>query len=454
MQKLNGLSTGPFSAKKDVGEGLALKGHKKSPSMGSSKDFSSRPTSALTVKSHNRKTSASSSVYTRVRSTSTVSSTTSRYAMDAPDVPAVPSQLKNRDTTLQDSPTLPHEGQEKGFDFGLQDSDETPTERRDDNKSPERRPSTERKAPEPHPYTHKPRPSVTAAMAPLDSIGSSSSFKSSRSIRGRKASTASTRPTPNELGIKTTPQDPPPVPAAFQKANHASETSNHTPNESTSSNGSYSSGFEVEPPLQESPQRQKPPAFEDIRNDNPFSGFQFDVERKSPTQESFQPPKNHPPLAIHPPSPERTRRPSAPDQAPRMGQLDHGPPPLQRQRTAPPFEESRPYPPPFKSQFDRQGLRYPSRAPSLSTEPTVPMIEPHEHPAQQTSPQQTSPDDYMISSAGSQGSLDHFHFSPAPSRPALPTVASCPPPPQRFRPPDKGICRGCDEPIRGKSMVV
>ena len=279
-------------------------------------------------------------------------------------------------------------------------------------------------------YTHKPRPSVTAAMAPLDSIGSSSSFKPSKSVRGRKASVAAAQtplPPPVPVDMPTsheamkpakvpTRADPPPSLNLSPQNN-----TTHTPHESTSSNGSSSSGVKTgssrsSPPLSESPRKQSHGYNQTLGSDNSFDDFQFGIDAAA------------------------ARRPG-----PREVFTGREPLPMTRPQ--------------------------PTRAPSLSQQPTLPIILPPEPHTPDYTGYSNSPDDYMISSnLDVNGETHQYHLSPAkPESPTIPDyfpppakpppfseAAAAPPPPppqpETLRPPDKGQCRGCGENIRGKSV--
>lgn len=377
-------------------------GHLKTTSMGSSRDFS-RPVSSSVAKFHTPRPSGSSSVYTRNRSMSTISGA-SKFDWDTPDVPSVPSITGRESPAAQtpgQSPAIP---QNNSFDFGLDKPKEDDSPTIPSHSMPKPRP-------DPSPYSHNPRPSVTAAMAPLDSIGS---FKPAKSVRGRKASIAATPPPP-KITEPMIPredrrlQEAPPVPSNLLSTGAASGTPasmTHTPNESTSSNGSYSSGgrsgsSRSSPPLQESPRKERPVNMHTLPAVNSFNDFQFGVET----------------------SPHRENPPSSKDK--------------------------------FSKEQDLERRKYYSRVPSLSTQPTLPILQPDLPPTDhQTSPT-SSPDDYMISSNKDGHSQPHqFHLSPTTSQPT-PSSYSSPPspqPPPRSKPPDKGPCRGCGEPIKGKSV--
>lgn len=262
--------------------------HRRSNSMSNSRDFS-RPTSSGTSHTHQPRPSTSSSNYTRRPSMSSTSGSIrppfERSKTDVPAMPAVPPPGKQHKDTK--SAGNGHILSDSVFDFGSFGQDHRsqtfPTDD-DRSKNSEDETSMHRRPSEPSVHSHKPRPSVAAAvMQPLNSIGSTSSFKSSKSVRGRNAAPSLDR-TPSalkEAKDDTRLEGAPPVPMHTKVQSLESETSRHTPHESTSSNESYSSGRKTgssrsSPPLHEST--------DNTRIDNLFKSFQFDVERQ-PTPE-------------------------------------------------------------------------------------------------------------------------------------------------------------------------
>ena len=405
LKRMQSIAPGPFNVRNDQ-DGRRLWGHRKSSSMSSSKDFT-RPTSSTTVRSHVREPSGSSSVYTRNRSTSTVSGI-SRYDWDAMNVPVMPSISKEHDSKPQNTEGALQGGQQDRFDFGqLEQPTHSQTLPPDEQHAPQHEQDTASSNPtQTSPYSHKPRPSVVAAMQPLDSIGSSSSFKPSRSFRGRKVSLSVNTQTsqrgegPNSRDDRRL-QDAPPVPASYPNASQEAESPNHTPHESTSSNGSYSSGARSgssrsSPPLQESPQRRRRESSDRGESENTFNDFKFGVE--SP---------------IDPEMP---------------GALREG----------------------YRTEILENSDQHPPRPPSESTQLTAPDIEPLEPSHMPSTSPLTSPDEYVVSSYESASHTDNLRISsvrPHPSTPVSPSRL-----PHRPRPLDKGPCRGCGELIRGKSI--
>ena len=406
LQRMNSIAPGPFNVKSNEEGESRISAHRESPSLGGSKDVV-RPSSSGSAMSHAPRPSASSSVYTRMRSTSTVSGV-SRYDWDAPGVPEVPAVPRQPERPLHITQDTLVDTHKNAFDFG-------PTiQPARSEKFPSEEPSSSHQAQgshsgspiEPSPYSHKPRPSVAAAMQPLHEIGSASSFKPSRSIKGRSPSQGINRPA--FRGTDNDParddkrlQDVPPVPASFRRAYHDESSPSYNPHESTSSNGSSTSGARSgssasSPPLQESPQRRRPaPSDDSTRADNMFNDFKFGIENRIQSEES----------------------------------LSH--------RVAPSRE-----PESYNPQF-------PLEAPPASAQPTLPNLHTLEPPAQQNTSPLISPDDLLISSPDPRS--DSLHLSPAPVL-SPPAPISPNRPPHRSRPPDKGPCRGCGDPIKGKSV--
>lgn len=146
----------------------------------------------------------------------------------------------------------------------------------------------ERDLPPFKPPSHRPRPSVAAAIRPLDEIGSMSSFKPSRSLKMRKESTATVTDRSESLPARTEArsgqrfQDVPPVPMPTQALDFGIGNPYHLSTESASSNDSSGSDVKTSssrssPPLSDSPQRPKRKA-DTSKLDNLLSGFQLDLD--------------------------------------------------------------------------------------------------------------------------------------------------------------------------------
>ena len=402
LQRMNSIAPGPFSENRQSRQ----LGHKKTSSISSSQDFI-RPTSSAGSRTHIPRPSTSSSTYTRTHShTVSNASANSRYTFDrnreeVPTIPAMPPPPRrpsNQDEHL--SVGSKQQSIETDFDFGTfgqeRRSNTFPKEedsstRTEDQASFHRRPS------EPSGNGHKPRPSLAAAaMQPLHEIGSTSSFKPSKSIRGRSASRAGDRAATGLAGSASRNdarddrglQDAPPLPIPASLQTFEEGNPYHTPTESTSSNESFGSGVKSgssrsSPPLSESPQRSKGRS-DNTRVNNLFNGFQFDVGNG----------------------------PSLDEPSTRGDEYGHGP--LKPKPIDVPFSVRQPSPAPLKVSPVNNGT------PAMS------------------------PDEYLVPAFASQS--NSLRVGPAPpSQQRQPS-------PRRATTGNKGNCRGCGELIKGKSV--
>ena len=410
LQRMKSIAPGPFNIQVSGDKVSQIPRHRENPSTGRSQGFI-RPTSSGNIKSHASRPASSSPIYTRARtqSTSTVSGL-SRYVRDTPEVPAVPSFMSTGEFRLHDDKPSSIATPKDLSDFDPLGHVDRPQlfsqEERSHLPSQLQEPSQSR-LPEPSLHSHKPRPSVIAAMQPLHEIGSASSFKPFRSIKGRAASQGATKllSKPGESISSrddTRLLDAPPVPAPFRRAYSDEPGSSHRPHESTSSNGSYTSGAgsgsgssRSSPPLHESPRRLGQ-EFSDITgSDNMFNGFKFGVEDES-----------------------------------------H-------------FEELRKYQYPSFQKSERYAPQFATEPPPASARLTIPNAEPRAPPARQISSPLTSPEEYVVSSPDRQS--NNLHLSPALVL-SPPATAFQRRSPTRAGSSDKGPCRGCGELIKGKSV--
>ena len=404
MQRMDSIAPGPFN----LGDkGSAQKrGHGKSTSISNSQNFK-RSISSGSSKFNDRRPSTSSSNYTRNRSISSTSRS-SRFTFERSktDVPAVPAMPQQGEVTRQESSKREENERqsiEAAFDFGSfgqgNRSQTFPTHG-DSGKSPDDRASFHRTPSEPTVRSHKPRPSVAAAvMQPLHEIGSTSSFKPSKSLRGRATALLVDRSQlTSSVGLSEARDDnrltkAPPVPIPVDMRSVDPGKSYHTPHESTSSNESYSSGTKTgssrsSPPLNDSPLKVASHSSVTHRIENLFNGFHFDVERRLSSEELDKPKDN-----------------------PLTGYI-------------------RPRPP----------------KPSTSVYQTEPIPSTYEKASQRNDTPVTSPEDYVASSSSSHS--DSLRVVPAPKVPPPPQEVSA----QRPRTANKGNCRGCGELIKGKSV--
>lgn len=418
MQRMNGIAPGPFNLREN-GD-FNPSGHRKSPSMGSSRDFV-RTSRSASPKTHVQRPSTSSSNYTRNPSLSSISagprSLSNQGTTEVPVIPSMPRPYFQDKSDGSAHVPLP------SFDFGsFGNEDRSHTLPKNDRDAApfKSRPKMDKTHSEPSVHSHKPRPSVAvAAMQPLCEIGSTSSFKSSRSVRGRAVSPAvgqtgpeqSVNPHATESRDDRRLGDAPPVPMPAQAAEilvhdnpnhkpHESTSSNEsygsgaksgssvsTPHESTSSNESYSFGTKGDssrssPPLNELPKHGNAHASGDNQASSMFKGFIFGVEE---------------------------------------------PIPMQYEQTASHLQSS----------------RMESPAPLRPMKATFP---PHEDGSVRNRSSATSPDEYTVSSFAPQ--MNNLRVSPAP--PAHPRYPN--PSARRPSPANKGNCRGCGALIQGKSV--
>lgn len=247
------------------------KGHQKTPTMGSSKDFTYQP-SAESRKANNSRPSTAGSGASRKPSLSSISRGPRSNLIDTnKDIPKIPNKLGNptRSYTTGDIEEdksgdlvqrklsiekLRHESRSRTYPVGNPNREE----------SGARRPSA--------PSLHVTRPSVAAAIRPLHEIGSVSSFKSSRSLKGRprsqvalivsgSAAVSADNGTEDNQTIDNGSKAPA-APASNLTSDYRIENPFHTPAESTSSSASSESGAASAsststPSLSGSPQRQK-----------------------------------------------------------------------------------------------------------------------------------------------------------------------------------------------------
>lgn len=424
MQRMDNIAPGPLNLREHAD--FKPSGHKKSPSMGSSRDFVKVSRSA-SPQSDVQRPSTSSSNYTHTSSLQSISagprSMLNRSKTETPVVPSTPRPYFQDQSDGSAHVPLP------SFDFGSfgngNRSRTVPSHNRDVAPS-ESRPIIDRVQSESSSRSHKARPSVAeAAMKPLYDIGSTSSFKPSRSVRGRAVSPA--------MEIKNNPQsvkaeatdsrddrrlgNAPPVPMPVQASEsygyenqyhkpHESSSSDEsyssvvksgssisTPHESTSSNESYSfdmkgDGLRSGPPLNDSPKNRNGNASGDNQPSDMFKGFVFDVEEPSIVEE---------------------------------------PAPMQDEPIPAYIQPSR---------INDAAPLYPVKA----------TLAPHEEaPLRSLSPA-TSLDEYLVSSFTPQ--MNHMRVSPTPPAHFRRPEPSA----RRPTPTNKGNCRGCGGSIQGKSV--
>lgn len=463
-KQTNNISSEPFNA-----QGMEVRRpsgaeNASAPQLSQSLD---RSASTSTTKSRVRAFSTSSSNYTRNPSMASIPGYTrlDLVESDVPAVPTVPSVALDYSPvqTQGENPMNRYTSDASPFDFGSYDqtkrSKTFPEDgKREESSRPPSDPthinlvqeeqSTSQAPSEAPEKTHKSKPSI---MLPLFDIGSTSSFRPSKSLRGRR----NRSPTIGQLDIgqpkAVTPQedkrleDAPPVPQPMVAQFYDISNPYHTPHESVSSNDSYGSG------VKSSSSRSSPPLNSPLNNASPqkkgshesngfhdaFQGFQFGVEGQPELDRCISPERAlSPPISTSAPSqtsaPLESQEPSLPDlSSPPRSIRPHSPPESQH-RSSPP-------PPPPKSSSPPRLERSVKPAPApLRNLPTRPMLSP-----------MTSPEDYLASPTSPFIDLTrNIRVSPG-----LPPPPPIPEAPARKRTPvSKGKCRGCHEDIYGKSI--
>ena len=277
MDSSDRATSGPFNAKgMEVRQPLGAE----DAALGKDgRDFR-RSASVSTARSRVRAPSTSSSNYTRNPSMSSIGGT-ARFTLDEPDVPAVPTvpsvALDYDGLRTQDKEDFTDA---TPFDFGSfgqpnrshtfpqdgkrESSPRRPSEPTKSNVVEGERVDTRRPS-DPSIQTHKSKASV---MLPLYEIGSTSSFRPSKSLRGRRTaspavdlSASSVKKAGGRDDVRL--DDSPPVPAPSNAQLHDSSDLCHTPHESVSSNESYGSG------MKSGSSRSSPPLNSPLQNNSP-----------------------------------------------------------------------------------------------------------------------------------------------------------------------------------------
>ena len=442
MKRLDAISPGPFDASKD--RDIRSSGHKRTTTSSSTEDFIRSPVSS-SFNGHSPNASNASSYHSRNVSIASLAGgpRCNKPAKDPglplsrdTDRPMASIGSYQRNASLDPSkaissrPSIGELGRSQTSPVGNGSVHEqlsrprTSPEENSGFHGGERSSSISQKidpdAPRIKPSLHRPKPSVAAAIRPLDEIGSMSSFKPSKSFKGRKPSAATDPKDPqpphtvearddddqrqqkeaqpphavearNDQGQEMAPPVPRHTPGLDFGIHHLSSESTSS-NESSSSDIKSSSSRSTPPPF-DSPQRLKPKA-NITRLDNLLSEFKLDLD-------------NVPVLE---------------------------PQPSSRWEAPPSF--SRPL-------YSRPTERSPNRE-STKLSPTT-IISPADPPPP-SQPHATSPDEYLSPVYAQHGTL---HGYPAPS-PLPPPQGPLPRPRRTLA--NKGHCRGCGEIIMGKSV--
>lgn len=272
LQRMNTIAPGPFqlSGKADH----RPTGHKRTATMSSSKDFTHQPIVGV-GKGHFQRPSTSGSIKSSKTSLSSLSGAP-RSALDRDEshistvpAPLVRSQtasivstesMLESDQQLHSIETLRQESRSKTY----------PLDNSDTERGGETAGSASRKVSEPSLHVKKPSVSTASAIRPLHEIGSISSFKPSRSVKGRAqdrvtaytSEMSSGRTGKNEARKDNRLDGSPPVPLSAQPLEYSIGNPYHTPTESTASSDSTTSdarsgSSSSTSPLSDSPQWQE-----------------------------------------------------------------------------------------------------------------------------------------------------------------------------------------------------
>ena len=379
LQRLKTISPGPFDTNQ-------TRGHKKNLTSGSSLEDFIRSPKKDRARNHSPQPSGTSTSHSRDLSQSSATSTVRRKRSIDKFEPAVPGDLTSTSRSesadayireplpgskkyAQKPPTLAQIGRSQTSPVhsdayehyrSIRDTFEEPAQER----SPKK------------PSSHQPKnPSVAAAIRPLDEIGSMSSFKPSRSLRGRKEPSPMQKAEPipaTRAGARSDERyhNAPPVPRPTRALDFGIGNPYHLSTESNSSNDSSGSDVRTassrsSPPLTESPQGPKR-KLDTSRLDNLMSGFQLELDTtpviEQPVPSSRGPPPSFSrPTYTRPPEPWQDRGPIAhrpeiqgnrnlsddtlrPSYPPQQGTVREPPAPAAVPTQAPPSRARKPQP--------------------------------------------------------------------------------------------------------------
>ncbi|KAL8759106.1 MAG: hypothetical protein Q9199_000988 [Rusavskia elegans] len=397
LQRMNTIAPGPFNMN-DRGNQKPLN-HQRTATANSTRDVV-RASNSSNGSTHSKQASVSATTRLRKLSFSSIaggpSSIIHQDMADSPTLPPMPALANAND--LSRSPERLQADEPARLVEALSQtarSQTYPLQSQQEPASTTRRPVAARRPSE---------PAVVAAMKPLHEIGSTSSFKSSKSLKGLKTTT-SANTTEAAVNLRQLPshetsfEHASPKPKAIRAPGIGTMNPCHTPTESNSSNESSGSdsrsvSSRSTPPMSGSPQRGKGRPSHGGQIDNLLQEFRFGTEQVPVIQE-----------------------------------------PVPSRRVAPPSFSRPMYPRPVDSS------QPPNSPANLSLDsPTDPAILPR-----RPGPTET-PSDFNSPIVPLQNG--NLRLSPAP--PAPPAVPVSP-----VRKPttvNKGKCRGCNELIKGKSV--
>ena len=439
MKRLNALSPGPFDTNNNGDPRNS--GHQRTTTSSSTEDFI-RPAYSGNVIRHSPQSSDASSHHSR---TTSMASHTAQYrrnrSAESSHLSTLSSAVIKSSTSIDSYDRAPyrkdtHSVQSRPAIGQLGRSQTSPVDNtslgaRQESSSIASR--LERELPPFKPPSHRPRPSVAAAIRPLDEIGSMSSFKPSRSLRTRKESTTTiadrseSLPARTESRSETRFQDVPPVPTPAQALDYGIGNPYHLSTESASSNDSSASDVKTSssrssPPLSDSPQQPKRKA--DTSNlDKLLSGLQLDLDN-APLLE--QPATTR---WVSPPSFSRPLYAKPAETAP--------------QRDSAAISPTSKLQPPHQDDPSLGGT--PAASPDDYAAPAYPRISRDDPPSGGLT---ALSEEYHLPTLRLQ--RDNLGQLPTQSPPPLPPQAPLPRP--RRIAAKNGNCKGCGEPITGKSV--
>lgn len=292
LHRMEKILTGPVG-------GPRSKGHTRTPTMSSSKDFTYQPIGE-SGKDYNSRPSTAGSYSSRKPSLSNISKVPrSKFSQTNTDLPRLPiasgnavrafptgdmeddksGELVQRKMSIE---RLRQENRSRTYPLGNLAKEEDGA----------RRPSA--------PSLHVKRPSVAAAIRPLHEIGSVSTFKPSRSLRGRPRSQvaliiseSAAMPIEHRTRRSQKADNAPAVPIFHLSSEDRSENLYRAPAGSTSSHGSSKSGAgsvssASTPSLSESPPRQKQQPL-DAGHNTFTQDFRFEIKAQFNTEEPLSP---------------------------------------------------------------------------------------------------------------------------------------------------------------------
>jgi len=398
ISRLNAISPGPFDTN-------SSRGHKRNPASSSSMEDFIRPANSGNVGKPSPQKSEASSGHRHLSRSNTSSTLRRKKSIDQPKptlpgghasigcsesaVPYTKEPLPDSAKSAQPHPLLAQLGRSQTSPVGS-----VGPGRYGSIETAFREAASERS--QAKAALHRPKPSVAAAIRPLDEIGSMSSFRPSKSLRRRTESAAveEADPVPAKTAVRNDDryQDAPSVPKPNRALDFGIGNPYHFSTESYSSNDSSGSDVRTassrsSPPLSGSPQRPHGKA-DSSRLDNLMNDFRLDLD---------------PPPVLEPPVPAR-----------------RGPPP----------SFSRPM-------YTR--LTEPQRDGELVKRPSMGSLQPAKQNYRRPSDDDIAPS-YPLQQSTLGGSS------------APPAMQAPPPRARKPTPVNKGSCRGCGELICGKSV--